>query len=186
MNQKFLQAAGSIDIFDMFYLTRHFINEVDNIAGTYEEFVPLTEQEEQKHAATIASEVEQIRAHIESALDSRDVAVSDSTLSRVLDDLMKTVNAPRSMIIRKSVFIYLFTALENLISGLLLSLYRHRRDLLTTLERSMSISQLTAYSSVEDAIEELLRKEIETFRRNSFVIQFALLVKKFGMSLTKF
>ncbi len=186
MNQELLQAVEKIDIFDIFYLTRHFMNEVDNIADTYTEFVPLTEREEQKHAATIVSEVEQIRSHIEGALDSGDIAVSDSTLSRVLDDLMKTVNAPRSMIIRKSVFIYLFTALENLISGLLLSLYRHRRDLLSTLERSMTISQLAAYSRIDDAIEDLLLKEIETFRRHSFVKQFALLEKKFGISLTKF
>jgi hypothetical protein len=90
------------------------------------------------------------------------------------------------MIIRKSVFIYLFTALENLISGLLLSLYRHRRDLLTALDRSMNISQLVTYATIAEALDVLLQKEIETFRRNSFVKQFALLEKKFGISLTKF
>lgn len=186
IDPKLLQVANTIDIFDIFYLTRHFINEVDNIADAYHTFVPLTEQEEQKRIVTIVSEVGHIRKHIEDALDSKDILVSDSTLSRVLDDLMKNVNAPKSMIIRKSLFIYLFTSLENLISGILFSLYRKKRDLLATLERSMSVSQLMTYATVDEAIEDLLFKELETFRRNSFVKQFALLEKRFGISLTKF
>jgi hypothetical protein len=186
MDKEMSQLPEKPEIFEIFYFTRRFITEVDNIADTLEKYVPLAIDEEQKSWQTLVAEIEQIRKHIEDTEDQKDIILSESTLTRILNGLMKTVNSPKPALIAKSLFIYLFTSIENLISDLLFFLYLNKRDLLNSIERGINLNQLLYYRTVNDIVADLIMKELETFRRNSFVKQFALLEHKFGIKLTTF
>ncbi len=89
-------------------------------------------------------------------------------------------------VLSKSLFTQLFAEYDAYIGELLRAVYLKNESLLKGVSREISLSDLLSYKDLESAKRAMLDKEIETFRRDSYVEQFASLEKKFGVPLKKF
>ncbi len=116
-------------------------------------------------------------------LDSaRDFAEFTSTI-RQLEDLRGNNS---SAVLAKSLFTQLFAEFDAYIGELLKVVYVKNDKLLKGISREISLSDLLDFEDINSVKLSMLDKEIETFRRDSYIEQFSNLEKKFGLSLRKF
>ena len=116
-------------------------------------------------------------------LDSaRDFAEFTSTIRR-LEDLRGNNS---SAVLAKSLFTQLFAEFDAYIGDLLKVVYVKNEKLLKGISREISLSDLLDFEDINSVKLSMLDKEIETFRRDSYIEQFSNLEKKFGLSLRKF
>lgn len=89
-------------------------------------------------------------------------------------------------ILSKSLFTQLFAEYDAFIGELLKSIYLKNDFLLKGIAREISLPELLEHKDLDSAKRAMLDKEIETFRRDSYVEQFSSLEKKFNLPLRKF
>ncbi|WP_428306352.1 hypothetical protein [Lacipirellula sp.] len=90
-----------------------------------------------------------------------------------------TQTVPRSLLVA------LVSQFDYFLGRLVRCLYEIRPSLLEASERSLTLAQLQELSSIEEAKEYLIEKDIETLLRKSHVEQFEWLEQKFGIPLRK-
>jgi hypothetical protein len=89
-------------------------------------------------------------------------------------------------VITKSLFMQMFSELDAFTGKLLKIVYLKNDDLLKGISREISLADLLLHRDIDSVKRAMLDKEIDTFRRDSYVEQFANLERKFGLSLRKF
>jgi hypothetical protein len=89
-------------------------------------------------------------------------------------------------VLAKSLFTHLFAEFDSYIGELLRVIYLKNDQLVRGISREISLSNLMDFTSLEDVKIAMIDKEIETFRRDSYIEQFSALEKKLGLSLKKF
>ncbi|MDN3519626.1 hypothetical protein QWY84_18620 [Aquisalimonas lutea] len=95
-----------------------------------------------------------------------------------------TTQAAASLLPRS--FIVSFVSEYDAYIGRLLRVFLNRKpDLLNGSDRNITYSQLVEFSSIEEARESILEKEIETLLRKSHEEQFGWLENRFSVSLRK-
>ena len=125
------------------------------------------------------SEAKQFKVSLGSAHDFADFT---STI-RKLDELQS--NRAVSVLAR-SLFMQVFCEFDAFMGSLLKTIYQRNAELLKGISREISMTDLMEYGDLDAVKRAMLDKEIETFRRDSYVEQFAQLEKKFGLTLRKF
>lgn len=81
----------------------------------------------------------------------------------------------------KSLFIGLFSEYDHFIGELMKVLYSENPNLLKSISREISLTELIEYKDIQEVKNEMLEKEIESLRRESYIAQFEQLEKKFGI-----
>jgi hypothetical protein len=116
-------------------------------------------------------------------LDSaRDFAEFMSTVKR-----MEELTSNRSLpVLARSLFMQLFCEFDAFLGSLLKCVYLNNTNLLKGITREISLSDILAYENLDAVKRAMLEKEIETFRRDSYIEQFGQLEKKFGIAFRKF
>ncbi len=79
----------------------------------------------------------------------------------------------------RSFFIGLFSEYDAFIGLLMQGIYARKPELFRTIRREISLTDLFEFDSLQSVMQDMLEKEIETFRRQSYVEQFAELERKF-------
>lgn len=113
---------------------------------------------------------------------ARDFAEFTNTI-RKLEELRGS-NA--TAVLSKSLFTQLFSEFDAYIGELLKVIYLKNDRLLKGISREISLSDLMDFDDLNAVKHAMLDKEIDTFRRDSYVEQFSTLEKKFNLSLRKF
>jgi len=80
----------------------------------------------------------------------------------------------------------MFSTFDAYTGALLKNVYIRNDELLKGISREIALSDLLGYEDLNSVKRAMLEKEIETFRRDSYVEQFATLEKKFNLPLRKF
>lgn len=114
--------------------------------------------------------------------NARDMVEFSSALNR-WDRLQEDKSLP---LLLRSLFIQVFCEFDAFMGRLLKQIYLQNPDLLKGISREISLVDLLEYEDIESASRAMLEKEIETFRRDSYIEQFAQLEKKFSLTLRKF
>lgn len=83
-------------------------------------------------------------------------------------------------------FLTLFATFDAFTGDLLTAVYEKKPSLFSSLDRSMTISEMLTYGNVDDIKKIILESEIDTFRRKSYIEQFQTLENRFGLNLRKF
>ncbi|MDO1721990.1 hypothetical protein Q2317_25690, partial [Escherichia coli] len=89
-------------------------------------------------------------------------------------------------VLSKSLFTQLFAEFDAYIGELLKIVYLKNDKLLKGVLREISLADLLDFEDLNAVKISMLDKEIETFRRDSYIEQFSTLEKKFNLSLRKF
>ena len=90
-------------------------------------------------------------------------------------------------VVMKGLFIGLFSEYDHFIGELLKAIYAANPSLYKGLKREISLTDLLDFSSIEEIKRDILEKEIDGFRRDSYIDQFAGLERMFDIrTLTAF
>jgi len=89
-------------------------------------------------------------------------------------------------VLSKSLFSQLFAEFDAFIGELLTTIYLLNDALLKGISREITLSELMDHEDLRSVKKALLEKEIDSFRRDSYVDQFSSLEKKFSIPLRKF
>ncbi|WP_371764855.1 hypothetical protein [Massilia sp.] len=89
-------------------------------------------------------------------------------------------------VLAKSLFIDIFAEYDYFFGLVLKELYEQREDLLSSLSRQISFAELVKFRDLDAVKNSVLELEIENIRRESYVEQFEILKRKFGITLTAF
>jgi hypothetical protein len=151
------------------HIAKWKIAEVEKAQKKIEKLVP-----DLKHEADATKTI---------TLDSaRDLA----ELSSVIQQLEELHTQRSTEILAKSLFTQLFAEFDAYIGELLKIVYLKNDKLLKGISREISLSDLLDFDDLNSVKLSMLDKEIETFRRDSYIEQFATLEKKFNLPLKKF
>lgn len=86
----------------------------------------------------------------------------------------------------KSLFIGVFSEYDAFMGSLLKAMYAAKPDLFRSIRREIALTELMEFDSLKSVMHDMLDKEIDTFRRKSYVEQFAELEAKFDIKLRAF
>ncbi|MFM0093117.1 hypothetical protein PQR46_40335 [Paraburkholderia sediminicola] len=87
----------------------------------------------------------------------------------------------------RSLFVGLFSEFDAFIGHLLGTLYDLKPELVKGINKQFSFPEILKFDSIETIKRDAIEKEIDSFRRESYIDQFALLESKFKITtLTKF
>ncbi|UYC21287.1 MULTISPECIES: hypothetical protein [unclassified Xanthomonas] len=169
LSDEFLESLRNIKqaiIIVMPHLAKWTINEIKKEQKKVEVFIPKNAEPE-------------IEIRFQKAKDFADFNASMRRLAQLRDD--------RSMsILARSLVIQMFSELDAFMGSLLRQVYSDKADLLNTISREIPISELVTFESIEAAKSSIIDKEIDSFRRESYVEQFSQLEKRFSLQLKKF
>lgn len=82
-------------------------------------------------------------------------------------------------IVIKSLFVGMFSEYDSFIGDLLKAIYSIKPDLYKGIKREISLADLLDFDNIDEIKRDTLDKEIDTFRRNSYIEQFIDLENKF-------
>lgn len=151
------------------HLSKWLSDEMDKHHKKLQKFVPEEPNSESK----------EIKVSLKSAHDFADFT---STIKR-LEELQSNRAVP---VLARSLFMQMFCEFDAFMGALLKTIYQRNAELLKGISREISMTDLMEYDDLGAVKRAMLDKEIETFRRDSYVEQFAQLEKKFGLTLRKF
>lgn len=89
-------------------------------------------------------------------------------------------------ILQRSLYTQLFSEYDAFLGSLLKVIYSNKPDLLKGISRQISFNDLLDYENLAAVKLDMLEKEVENFRRNSYSEQFSILESKFGLKLRSF
>lgn len=84
--------------------------------------------------------------------------------------------------VAKSLFIGVFSEYDSFIGALLKAIYTRKPALFRGIKREISLNDLLEFESLEAVKQDVLEKEIESFRRESYVAQFSELERRFDFA----
>lgn len=96
---------------------------------------------------------------------------------------LRGVHIPNTL--QRSLFTQLFSEFDSFIGGLLKVIYTKKADLLKSIAREITFSDLLQYDDLNAIKLDMLEKEIDSIRRESYVEQFAILETKFSLKTLK-
>lgn len=109
-----------------------------------------------------------------------------SEMFRAIRDLDNLGGARIPITLQRSLFTQLFSEYDAFIGSLLKVIYAQKIDLLKGISRQISFADLLNYEDLNSIKLDMLEKEVEAFRRNSYADQFSTLENKFTLTLKSF
>lgn len=102
----------------------------------------------------------------------------------VVLDRLSEADLPYTLL--TSLFLGLFSAFDAFTGNLLRALFLKRPALIDSLDTEVSLAEILRFETFQDLKESVLADYIESIRRKSYVEQFEVLEKRFGLALRKF
>lgn len=150
------------------HLAKWQFDEIKKHEKKLSHFIPEDAKDDKTHRITFDS--------------ARDFVELTATL-RTLEELHNSKALP---VLARSLFMQMFSEFDAFMGALLKVIYLKNQDLLKGISREISLRELFDHKSIDDVKRSMLDKEIETFRRDSYVEQFSNLEKKFQITLKRF
>lgn len=162
-----------------------FMQRVDDIYFAVTAMVPATadmlKRSAKKLDKTLADAEEKIRSGSPAEAASAGAVIVEAGHS---SERLFRSRLPE--VVEQSLFVNLYSEYDYFFGLVLRELYRRRPDLLASLSKQISFDELIKFESIDSIKNSVLEAEIDSIRRESYVEQFAILHKKFGLPLTKF
>ena len=98
-----------------------------------------------------------------------------------INDVARIKDSRLAQSVAKSLFIGVFSEYDSFIGQLLKAIYCRKPVLYKSIRREITLTELLEFESLDAVKLDLLDKEIESFRRESYVSQFAELERKFEL-----
>ena len=165
------------------------LNRVSAISFSAKEFIPMAGKWQIQKLEDITNELKDLFEGDEVDEGNEDGSKGVLVTKKILDIISQMERHETSDLLDlliSSHFLSLFTSFDAFTGELLNAIYLKKPDLLKSLNRTMSISDMLKYEDLEDIKLIILQDEIESFRRKSYVEQFESLETRFSIKLKKF
>lgn len=150
------------------HTSKWLLAEMENVEKSLSRFVPGFPKVDKKSSIAISS--------------AREFA-EFTELLRNAEDLRSN---RATSILARSLFMQMFSEFDAYMGSLLTAIYLKNDQLLKGISREISLTDLLEFETLDAVKQAMLEKEIDTFRRDSYVDQFATLEKKLSINLRKF
>jgi len=137
-------------------------------------------EEHEKNASTLAkfrNETDKIEGENYQAKGAHEAAEMFKALREIQS--LGGVKIPDTLI--RSLFTQIFSEFDAFIGALLKVIYTKKSELLKNLTREITFADLLVFDDINAIKLDMLEKEIDSFRRDSYIEQFATLEKKFSI-----
>jgi hypothetical protein len=163
-----------------------FLRHIDSIKDTLPMTMLLLEPYQKKANQKFTKFIEDNVDEIEDEDGEKAIAVQYEQ-AKVFETLSKNseISALASKIIPESLFVSLISQYDAFLNRLFRALFDIRPEYLNSSERNLNFSQLVEFTSIENAREYIIEKEIETILRKSHTDHFEYLETKLSMPLRK-
>ncbi|WP_321288498.1 hypothetical protein [Alcaligenes phenolicus] len=168
-----------------------YVSSIKSILDTAGIALPHISKWKKSEIEKINKKIEQLLPEIPTTLDglnsyalesARDFAEFTNVIRRLEELRLESSSA----VLAKSLFTQLFAEFDSYMGDLLKAIYLKNNNLLKGISREISLSEIMDHEDLTSVKMTMLDKEIETFRRDSYVEQFSNLEKKFNLQLRKF
>ncbi len=149
-------------------------------------FVPVAEKmkiDKLKKAATKQASCKKILAESDDLVEK---AKANADLLSITRELQRMHNSRSSELLAKSVFIGLFSEFDSFIGSFISAIYEKKSDLFSYIGKEITIGDLRQYETLEALRTDMLYKEIESIKRESYIRQFEIIENKAKIELRKF
>lgn len=102
-----------------------------------------------------------------------------SDLTKTANELKRLRESNAVKVLMRSLYIGIFSEYDVFVGDLLEAIYEVKPELFKGIKREITLSELLEFPSVDAVKQDILDKEIDSFRRNSYVDQFIELENKF-------
>lgn len=163
----------------------HFAERISDIGWASAACVPHAQNLQIRLIRKIARQRRELIKLIETADGSRQAEAVARLIesSRITDSIIKS-EMPQTVV--KGLFIELFCEFDQFIGNLIRSISALDESKFYHLKREISIGELKSLGTIDDLRDDLLEKEIESLRRDSYSKQFQYFEKEYDLTLTKF
>lgn len=164
-----------------------FLAAIDIIRRTANYVVPKTASWAREELDKKYARIEKFEKHASEDGTSFTLASAHETaeLLAAVSDIHEFRPVQMLETLDRSLFTQMFAEFDSFTGALLTAIYTNKADLLKGVSREVSLSELLEFDSLEAVKLNMLEKEIENFRRDSYSEQFATLEKKFGFKTLK-
>ncbi|GHD75508.1 hypothetical protein GCM10007164_27600 [Luteimonas padinae] len=181
------QVGGAIDSPELRLVVRSYLESLRNITETAKIVLPhlaeWLQTEVQKVDEVVRKYAPEGKAGDEIVFDNAREFVEFSGALQRWDRLQSDKSLP---LLSRSLFMQIFCEFDAFIGRLLKAIYLKSDSLLRGISREISLVELLEFDSVEAASKSMLEREVDSFRRDSYIEQFGQLERKFGIPLKKF
>ena len=171
-------------------ITADYIASLRNIGQTVQMVIPHVakwlNEETKKHEKKLSQFLPERAASTKEQNVSIETARDFADFTSTMRQLMELSQDKSIVVLSRSLFIQTFCEFDAFTGQLLIAIYSRNSDLLKGISREISLTDLLEYADLEAVKRAMLEKEIETFRRDSYMEQFEKLEKKFGLKLRGF
>lgn len=162
-----------------------YLSCLEDYGSTFSLTVPNLAKSKTNELRKVAQRIDTYSSKVEKNGETHLVANGVHAASRLSEAIIEADRILESKSIAsliKSLFIGLFTEYDHYIGQLLKALYEEQPNLLKGISREISLTELLDFMDIEEVKISILEKEIESFRRESYVSQFQQLETKFKVT----
>ena len=161
-----------------------FLSAVDDFADAPVVVLPLIAKSRHRQLETLQSKLQRFES---SGKDGRPrlVATGAHAATELLASVREAERLVKSKIIEvilRSLFIGVFSEYDAFVGALSKVIYERKPALFRGIRREIALSELLEFESIQAVMLGMLEREIDAFRRESYVEQFAALERNFGIN----
>jgi hypothetical protein len=190
-NFEIIDRKNDEEIFDDHPLSKvlnEFLGGMDDLRDAIYISIPSIAKKQGDEAVKCAKEIQKYAIHDGDVADIV-TAAGPHAASKIIDTVTRLQRLSSSnalSVLERSLFVGLFSQYDVFIGRLLTGIYMLKPDLFKGISREISLSDLLEFDSLASVKLDMLDKEIDSFRRDSYIEQFSCLEKKFDIVLKKF
>lgn len=161
-----------------------FLSAIDDYSEAALLAIPLVAEKRAQQLKAIELKFEKLPA----LEDEADIDEHISAEPHRASDVLKTIRASERLLnsrilqaVERSFFIGLFSEYDVFLGSLLRAIYSRKPELFRGIRREIALTDLIEFGNLEAVMLDMLEKEIESFRRESYVEQFCKLEQKFDI-----
>jgi hypothetical protein len=160
-----------------------FLHKCDDIKSAAR-FVEVADKERTEQFQEITTELKEVGTLLAAKDDNSVLGIKKAW--KAIAKLNHLFKSKEPTVIEVSLFLGLFSSFDAFMGNLVGTIYRKRPELYASLSRTVTIPEILRHKSFEELQESIMRDEIETLRRKSYIDQFKELESSFGVKSRTF
>lgn len=163
-----------------------FVDNINTVRHSANIYIPISIKISKETHKEIIAAIESLKSLLKG--DAPQLSRGDAIKSlKTIEKFSLYDTLGQTGLLARSLFLSMFSFFDAFIGDLLAAIYRQRPALLEATDKTLTLREIMKYESFDSLRQQIIHKEIENFRRESYIEQFRLLESKFGIkSLRQF
>ena len=158
-----------------------FYRTVRNIRFLSSVFLPAAAHIQAQKSEKYAQDIERARK-LQGSRKKADKHQGELVLYSAIEKYQAFLSGNHPDLLAKSLFIYTFACFDAFVGNLLREVYNRKKELQQSIEKTFSLDDLGHFTTVAQLRAYIVGKEIDSFRRDSYVDQFKALETRLGFN----